>query len=171
MNIRIDPEQGNTRGPFACPSCRWRSFRRHGCYVRKGFHAPNHAVALTVKVPRYRCLNPDCGRCTFSVLPRYVLPYCRFYWFYLLSVRDCLSRGSTVYHLARHVWHVSWAVLVRALALLRGMGTWVEQLHRELTDGAPAQEPERMVKSITARIGRHELVQRWYRHRYPSRFE
>jgi len=131
---------------------------------------PNGAVALPVRVPRYRCLNPDCRRRTFSVLPPNVLPYCRFYWLYLLSLKESLSGGATLNSLAQQVWHVGWAVIARGTALLRRMEVWVEQLHRELTDGGPGQELCRMVKIVTGVLGPCELVQRWYRHRYPLRF-
>lgn len=169
MNIRIDPAQGNTQAQVACPGCGWPSCRRHGCYVRKGFHAPNRAMAIPIKVPRYRCCNPDCARRTFSILPPFVMPYCRFYWFYLLALRDSWAGGKTSYHLARHVWHVGRVVIVRAIALLRQVGAWIEELHRELTDGWPTRQLARMVKFITAKLGRIELVRRWYHHRYPLR--
>ena len=56
------------------------------------------------------------------------MPYCRFYWFYLLAVQRALARGSTPYHLGRHVWHVGRAVILRVGALLRRLEPWVEAL-------------------------------------------
>jgi hypothetical protein len=126
-------------------------------------------MAIPMKVPRYRCLNPDCARRTFSILPPFVMPYCRFYWFYLLALRDCLAGGKTPYHLALHVWHVGRGVIVRAAAQLRHVGAWAEELHREITHGRPVCDLARMVKVITAKLGRVELVRRWYHHRYPLR--
>lgn len=168
MNIRIDLSR--KKHSSNCPCCGCPSSSGHGSYVRKGFHVPNRAVALPVRVRRYRCLNPDCRRRTFSILPRNVLPYCRFYWFYLVSLKESLCRGATVNSLAQHVWHVGWAVIARGTALLQRMETWVEQLHRELTDGHPGRELCRMVKIVTGVLGPCELVSRWYRHRYPLRF-
>jgi len=99
-----------------------------------------------------------------------VMRYCRFFWPCLLALNNALAEGSTPYHLARHVWHVGFGVIKRAAGLLRRLVPWVEGLHRELTDGAPAQTLERMVKIITAKLGHIQLLQRWYRHRYPLRF-
>jgi hypothetical protein len=50
------------------------------------------------------------------------------------------------------------------------LGPWVETLHREITDGKPVRRLELMVKIIVAELGHSELVERWYRHRYPRRF-
>ena len=166
MNIRIGFEQGKMACPVVCPVCRHSRCRRHGTYVRRGFHAPNHAAARPVRVLRYRCLNPDCRRRTFSILPPFVLPYCRFHWSSLRALRLSLSRGVSIRHLARHVWHVTRAVIVRAAALLAQVDHWVEGLHREVSDGQPGEGLERMVKTIIAKIGYPELVFRWYRHRY-----
>jgi hypothetical protein len=98
------------------------------------------------------------------------MPYCRFFWTYLLEVGRAQADGSTLSHLARHLWHVGRRVIGRAKALLEIITLWVEQLHRELTDGEAARELGLMVKIITAKLGRRELVNRWYRHRYPRRF-
>jgi hypothetical protein len=61
-------------------------------------------------------------------------------------------------------------VIVRAAALLAGINCWISQLHRELTNGGPVRELALMVKIIIAKLGRIDLGERWYRHRYPGRF-
>lgn len=156
---------------FRCPGCHSDLYRKHGFYVRMGFHAPNCAVAIPVKVQRYLCLNPQCRRSTFSVLPDGVLRYCRFFWSYLLAIKRALSAGSTPYRLARHVWHVGRGVIVRAADVLKRLEFWVTDLCRELTGGRTVYGLERMVRRATGILGRQELVQRWYRHRYPLRFQ
>jgi len=115
-------------------------------------------------------VNPQCRRCTFSVLPPLVLRYCRFLWPDLLAVKDALDAGTSAYRLARTVWHVGRRVIVRAAVLLTHMGWWVEALHREMRDGRPARALRSMVKRVACRLGRGELTDRWYRHRYPLRF-
>lgn len=152
--------------PVRCPACHQRSSRKHGAYVRKGFHAPHGATAPAVRVPRYRCLNPACRRTTFSLLPEGVLPLCRFRWSDLLSVWHALAAGTNACHLARHVWHVGLGVIVRTRALLARMQLWTQARYREITDGMPGGEFETMVKHIIGKIGRLELLRRWYRHRY-----
>jgi hypothetical protein len=95
-----------------------------------------------------------------------ILRYCRFYWPCLLAINKALTVSVTPYHLARHVWHVGYAVIRRAASLRKRLCPWVEELYREITDGKPMRKFTLMVKIITAKIGRFELVQRWYRHWY-----
>lgn len=155
---------------ISCPACHSTFYRSHSSYTRKGFHRGDKAEVIEIPVPRYLCLNEDCPRCTFSVLPPMVLRYCRFFWPSLLALKQALASGSTHYHLAQHVWHVGRRVIVRAAALLDQLDTWCGQLYREVTDGVPACELGFMVKIVTRKLGRIELIDRWYRHRYPRRF-
>jgi hypothetical protein len=158
------------RGTVCCPGCHGWRCRKHGFYRRKGFHAPNGAVAIPVIIQRYLCLNPQCARKTFSIPPPGVLPYCRFLWANLLAVKHALGTGVSRYHLARYVWHVGRAVIVRAAAALDHMAVWLSEMYRELSDGRTAHGLERMVRFIAVTIGRLELSNRWCRHRYPVRF-
>jgi len=155
---------------IVCPGCRSPDCRRHGFYPRKGFHTQMSGTWIIELVPRYRCLNPECPRCTFSVLPPLVMRYWRFFWPCLLALYQNLAAGSTPYHLAHHVWHVGREAILRAAALLRRLCLWVGNLYRELTDGRPLRDLAAMVKVLTAKLGRLELVERWRRHRYPRRF-
>lgn len=161
----------SNKGRFRCPGCHCIHFRKHGFYVRKGFHAPNCAVAIPVMVQRYLCLNPQCRRCTFSVLPSLALRYCRFFLPYLLALNRALREGMTPYRLACHVWHVGRAVIVRASALINELTHWVRGQYQELTESRSAGILERMVERVTDTMGRFEFAQRWYRHRYPRRFQ
>jgi hypothetical protein len=124
---------------------------------------------MVLWVLRYICLNPDCPVCTFSVLPRKVLRYCRFLWDDLLAVKGDLVAGKTVKQIAQ-VWHVGPEVIQRAAEVLSRLSSWIEALHREVTDGKPVRALGLMVKIITAKLGRMELTHRWYCHRYPRRF-
>jgi hypothetical protein len=127
-------------------------------------------VAIPVIVPRYRCLNPECPRNTFSVLPPLVLRYNRFFWPCLLAVKMYLDQGVTPYHLARYTWMVGRRVIVRAAAYLKHLEKWIRAIYREATDAEWHGELEYMVKVTTRKIGLIELVDRWYRHRYSRRF-
>lgn len=167
-NCHVQSAAGNEK--IRCPNCHFAQYRRHGCYTRKGFHAPNHVVVLPVKISRYLCLNPACPRCTFSILPPDVMRYCRFFWTGLLAVKAALAAGAAPKRLAKNVWNVGKKVILRAAALLDCLSPWIAGLHQELTAGRPARELACMVKIITAKLGRCELTWRWYRHRYPLRF-
>lgn len=171
MNIRIC-SAGETAlaGGIFCPGCHTTQCRRHGFYIRRGFHAPNGVWPREVKVIRYRCCNPECDRCTFSVLPPWVLRYCRFLWPYLFMVVRSHERGSTRYHQAKHVWNVGWGVIVRAIAMFSQMKLWIAQLFQELFDGQRQRQVELMARLAIRKLGSIELIARWYRHWYPKRF-
>jgi transposase-like protein len=158
------------KGKTFCPACHSFRCQRHGCYYRKGFHLPNYAVIEPMKIQRYLCLNPDCPRSTFSILPDNVMRYCRFFWTGLLALKAALDAGVCAKRLAENVWQVGTRVILRAAALLDRLCPWVGGLHQELTCGKPVRELAVMVKVITAKCGRLELSWRWYRHRYPLRF-
>jgi hypothetical protein len=138
--------------------------------VRRGFHVPGERNGRhpAVTVQRYRCLNPDCPRCTFSVLPPKAIRYCRFCWSHLLQLRQLLNIGTSKCYLAR-MWQVGRAVIQRAASLLAKLGSWTLELHRELTDGGAAQGLACMVSVIIRSIGRLELAHRWYLCCYPLR--
>ena len=95
--------------------------------------------------------------------------YSRFLWPNLLAIQREIAAGVTPYHLARYVWRVGRLVIVRAQALMSRLAFWVEALHQEIFDGRAVRELALMVKFITLHLGRLELLQRWYRHRYPLR--
>jgi hypothetical protein len=97
-----------------------------------------------------------------------VLRLCRFRWNDLLSVRQALAAGTSGRHLAR-VWHVGAAVIYRAQAELATMRAWIAPQHQELTNGKPARAFATMVMRVIGKIGRLELLRRWYCHRYPQR--
>lgn len=171
MNIRICPLQNVVLpGSIVCSTCGSTHYRGHGSYSRKGFHLRGHMVTIPLKVPRFLCLNSECPRVSFSILPSQTMRYSRFFWPCLLALIDALSAGSSIYHQARQVWHVGWAVIRRASKLLQRLSPWIESLHRELTNGMPPRELGFMVKILIAKLGPLELTQRWYRHRYPKRF-
>jgi hypothetical protein len=157
-----------------CPTCHSCHQHKHGCYNRNGFHLrhkdtlPTHAHE--VKVMRFRCLNPECPRCTFSDLPQNVMPYYRFYWQDILDIRQSLSTGLTPWFLAKMIWNVGCAAIRRLVRMLTSLIPWIESQHQEITNGLPTCGLERMVRIIIAKLGRNQLVYRWYRHRYPLRF-
>ena len=141
---------------FLCPGCHCSLYRKHGFYIRKGFHTPNHTIVHPIKIPRYLCLNPECTRCTFSILPPDVMRYCRFFWPGLLVLKSALDAGAVLKRLARNVWHVGHKVMVRAAALLDRLCPWVACLHQELTAGKPERRLALMVKIIIKKLEAHE---------------
>jgi len=99
-----------------------------------------------------------------------VLRYCRFFWPCLLTVKKAITDRQTCHNLAKKVWQVGWGTIKRATVELGRMVVWIGEIHREVTNGGAAREPGIMVKIIIHKISRIELSNRWYRHRYPSRF-
>jgi hypothetical protein len=90
-----------------------------------------------------------------------VLRYCRFFWPCLLWIADAAGIERST---------ISSGVTRRLAAVLTAITSWVRELYREVTDGAAGGNIGRMVKVIVHKIGRIELSNRWYRHRYPRRF-
>ncbi|WP_280949445.1 MULTISPECIES: transposase family protein [unclassified Methylosinus] len=74
-----------SRGPTfsevgACPGCNMRSTRRHSRYIRSLLDLPVQGSLVTVKLhtSRWRCLNDECDRQTFSEqLSDIARPYAR----------------------------------------------------------------------------------------------
>jgi transposase-like protein len=158
---------------ITCPACRSSRLRKHGSYTRKSFHGQKDpAATLPVQIPRYRCLNPECCRCTFSVLPEHVLRYCRFRLPSLLNIHLNHSAGMSLYQLIK-IWKLGRSVLKRALAMLDRFIAWIRDLYRELSDGQPAQaEPVgATIRHLSLLLGWPEIVECWYRRHYPRRFK
>lgn len=161
MNIHVCPlQQPDTSEPVYCPGCHSTDFCKHGVYTRKGFHVRGGIVPIPLTVQRYRCLNNECSRCTFSVLPPMTLRYCRFFWPCLLLFGKSHGKGLPISH----------GVAKRTVATLTLIHSWVKVLYREVTDGDRGFNLGGMVKIIAGKIGGTELSNRWYRHRYPRRF-
>jgi hypothetical protein len=170
MNIKHCLVQNTTSvSKIVCPRCHQCHNRKHGTYTRKGFHVlkPSHKIPMAI--PRYRCLNPDCRVCTFSVLPCCVLRYCRFFYPGLLQVKNALSIGIHSCRLARFIWNVGNGVIKRAAAELSRMHLWINQTYREISDGAKESNFGSMVKGITYKLGYIDLTERYGYHRYPHR--
>jgi hypothetical protein len=151
----------------ACPTCHDTQCQKHGFYIRKGFHTQNKSISLPIQIQRHRCLNPECERRTFSVLPPMVLRYCRFFWPCLLAVWNALTHLS-MYHIAR-IWNVDRRVIAGVDSLQNIIHNWVAKQHQELTNGSKVRSLPLMVKIISFKTGMAELMSRWYCYRYPKR--
>ena len=170
MNINFCPlhyADESSDVAIVCPTCHSDQCIKHGFYMRKGFHTLNESISLPTPVQRYRCLNPECKRRTFSVLPPMVLRYCRFFWPCLLAVWNALTHLS-IYHIAC-IWNVDRRVIAGVAALQSIIHNWVEKQHQELTNGSKACSLSITIKIILLKIGPAELMNRWYCYRYPKR--
>lgn len=170
MNIRNSrPHQLILGRAVVCPHCRSTQCKLHGYYTRKGFHGrcvPREPVVVL----RFRCLDRECLHCTFSVLPPMVLRYTRFFWPCFLMMQREMAAGETAYRQAHH-WKVGWGVIRRIRRLKDVLEPWIDRLFREMFDGLLLGSTfERKVKRLIDKLGRLELVHRWYRHHYAARF-
>jgi hypothetical protein len=171
MNICFyNAHQKSSCHKIHCPTCHGTAHRKNGSYARKGFHGRQGTPVRVIRVQRYRCLNPHCSRCTFSVLPPMVLRYCRFLWPCLLSLWAQLGKGVSRYHLATHIWKVSRGVVVSTKAMLEKLNIWVLSLYREVFNGRAPTTLELMVKRLTAMLRPTVIIDMWYCHYYPGRF-
>jgi hypothetical protein len=150
-----------------CPTCHSDQCPKHGRYMRKGFHTLNKSTSLPTPIQRHRCLNPECKRRTFSVLPPMVLRYCRFFWPCLQVIWNKLKCHS-ICHIAR-IWNVDRRVIAGADASQSIIHKWVARQHQELTNGSKVRSLPLMVKIISFKTGPVELMNNWYCYRYPRR--
>lgn len=156
--------------PIRCPYCNFQRCWRHGNYMRKGFHSPlEQSDCILRPVQRHICRNSSCER-TFSVLPRDVLPYCRFFWHDLVNMAGVLEKGTTAYSIAKYHWHVSIRVILRAQRLIRRVRRWLEELCRE--SGYPVSRAFATL-AATARGSRnwYHFSRIWFHRLYPGRVD
>lgn len=153
--------------PVKCPRCQFCHIRKYSSYTRKGFYVLKETPKIPMIIKRYRCLNPDCNVCTFSVLPCGVLRYCRFFYPGLLQVKNALSSEISFYKLARYVWHLRTRVIKRAAGEISRIGIWVTCTFREISDGGTVQGFNAAVKYLTHNMGSVDLTERYgyYPHR------
>jgi len=163
------PQDASPKDFIACPDCCSIECRKHGFYFRSAFHFRGTSmIGKPIAVQRFCCLNPECPRWTFSILPIFSLRISRFFWPCLLAIHNAISAGSTRCAVASD-WGVDRRTIRRALAQFGKIVDWINGLYQELSDGKPLREIALMVKIITAKLSRCELVHRWYRHRYSRR--
>ena len=113
----------NERTPSVC--CIWCSesirIQRHGCYLRNDYESDEK-----IAVQRFRCRNPDCEHCTFSLPPRPCLPRARLpLWMLLLIYCEHRQKGQSINRLSRLLDH-SWTTIGRAVDLACKILSWCE---------------------------------------------
>ena len=96
----------NLISEIICPQCgehhlviKWGSYRR---YLFDGDDS--------VSIQRFRCLNRQCSRCHFSVLPHPFLPVLRVPLCFLMALLAFHQKGCSVAQLARKAGR-RWAVI------------------------------------------------------------
>jgi len=117
-----------------CPQCGERRLViKWGCYHRYLFDGDE-----TAAIQRFRCLNRQCSRFTFSVLPHPFLPVLRVPLCFLLALLSLHQKGHSIARLAREAGKC-WAVIRRCLTV----GCRVKDfLNNEFTDiGSPCLQP------------------------------
>jgi hypothetical protein len=104
----------NIAPEFVCPACGERHrLIKWGSYTRYLFDGDD-----TIEIQRVRCLNQQCPRSTFNVLPHPFLPILRMPLCFLTALLDMHQEGSTISELAARSGK-SWAVIRRCLSMAR----------------------------------------------------
>lgn len=104
----------NLTSEIACPACGERHrLIKWGFYTRYLF-----AGVDTIRIQRVRCLNQQCDRCTFNVLPHPLLPILRVPLCFLQALLNMHQKGFTISELSQHSGK-SWPVIRRCLAMAR----------------------------------------------------
>lgn len=99
---------------FVCPACGERHrLIKWGSYTRYLFDGDD-----IIKIQRVRCLNQQCHRCTFNVLPHPLLPILQVPLCFLRALLDMHQLGSTIADLAKRSGK-SWPVIRRCLSMAR----------------------------------------------------
>ena len=128
-----------------CPQCgERRLIIKWGCYHRYLFDGDQ-----TAAIQRFRCLNRQCSRCTFSVLPHPLLPVLRVPLCFLLALLSLHQKGLSIARLARQTGK-GWAMIRRCLIIARRVKAFV---HSEFADiGFPCLQPTIVWTAFTQRF-------------------
>lgn len=128
-----------------CPQCGERHLIiKWGCYYRYLFDSDE-----TAAIPRFRCLNRQCSRCTFSVLPHPFLPVLRVPLCFLLALLVLRQKGCSIARMAREAGK-RWTVIRRCLLIARRVRAL---LNNELADiGSPCLKPTLAWTAFTQRF-------------------
>jgi len=104
-----------------CPECgeRYR-WVKHGFYRRYLFDGEDQ-----IAVQRYRCCNPDCPRCTFSILPYPFLRIVRLPLCVLMLLLERRENGASIARLSRAVAKGK-GVVRRALHKAERIRPWLD---------------------------------------------
>lgn len=104
----------NLTSELICPACGERHrLIKWGFYTRYLFEGEG-----TTEIQRVRCLNQQCHRCTFNVLPHPFLPILRVPLCFLQALLEMHQEGSTIGELAAQSGK-SWPVIRRCLSMAR----------------------------------------------------
>lgn len=116
-----------------CPFCHHPQCNRHGHYDRKA----THRFSEIIRILRYRC--PPC-KATHSILPKNLLPVCRWWLKDILDIAGMFAKGISAYAIAKSLPE-SLSSVLRLITWLTKAGPAILALTREegLLDMAPTQ--------------------------------
>lgn len=113
----------NLTSEFVCPACGERHrLIKWGSYTRYLFDGDD-----TIEIQRVRCLNQQCPRSTFNVLPHPFLPILPVPLCFLTALLDMHQEGSTIAELAVGSGK-SWAVIRRCLSMARRIQRFLREM-------------------------------------------
>jgi len=111
----------NLISEIVCPECGERHrLTKWGFYIRYLFHGDD-----STHIQRFRCLNRQCPRFTFSILPHPLLPVVRVPLCFMLMLLSMNQKGCSVAHLARKSGK-SWPVIRRALKMAKRFQSFLQ---------------------------------------------
>lgn len=111
----------NLTSKIVCPECGERHrLTKWGFYTRYLFHGDD-----SLQIQRFRCLNGQCPRFTFSILPHPLLPVVRFPLCFMLMLLSMYQKGCSLADLARKSGK-SWPLIRRALNMGKRLRSFLE---------------------------------------------
>jgi len=120
-----------------CPQCGERHLIiKWGSYCRYLFEGDE-----TIAIQRFRCLNRQCSRSTFSILPHPFLPVARVPLCFFLAVLSLHQEGCSVAQMARAAGK-RWSVIRRCLTMAGRVKVFLHsELYAIMGIGLPCLQP------------------------------
>ena len=127
----------NLTSKIVCPECGERHrINKWGFYTRYLFHGDD-----SIYIQRFRCLNQECPRFTFSILPHPLLPVVRLPLCFFLMLLSMNQEGCSIADLARKSGR-NWSVIRRALKLAKRLQSFLQnEVKTILRMSSPCLQP------------------------------
>ena len=127
----------NLTSRIFCPECMEKhQVIKWGFYSRYLFHDDD-----MIQIQRFRCLNGQCSRFTFSVLPHPFLPIVRVPLCFMLMLLSMYRNGHSVADLVRKSGK-SWSLIRRAVDMAKQLRSFLQnEVKNILNFPSPCLDP------------------------------